>query len=305
MNKLKIWFEGLRVPFFTATVIPVILGTLIAWKQFDVFNLSYFVLTLFGILFLHAGTNMVNDYFDHKSGNDEINKEFVRPFTGGSRVIQKGLLKPNQVLTVALLFFFIGSLVGLYLAWLIGIEILFLGLIGVFSAFFYSAPPFRFSDRGLGEFFVGINFGVLVVLGSYFVQAKSFALEPILAAFPISLLIAAVLYINEFPDYTADKAVGKDNLVVRLGKEKAVNGYVFLMGLVFTSTAVFAGLKLISPFTLLIFLMLPLALKSIKIVKLYYNQTLNLVSANRNTIIIHLCGGLLLSLGYLIDKLIL
>jgi len=302
---LTIWITELRLPFLTASVIPVLLGALIAWVKLNVFHQFYFILTLLGIAFLHLGTNVANDYFDHQRGNDEINEEYVRPFSGGSRMIQKGKLKPHQVLRAALLFFMLGSGIGLYLSFVRGITILLLGIIGTFSGFFYSAPPFRLSDRGIGEIIVGLNFGILATLGSYFVQTQQLAWEPVFAALPISFLITAVLYINEFPDYTADKAVGKNNLVVRWGKERASAGYVILMALPFISVLILVSLRLISPFTLLIFLVLPRVLRAIRVVRLNFNQTLYLIPANADTILSHLYAGMLLSLGYFLHKIIL
>jgi 1,4-dihydroxy-2-naphthoate octaprenyltransferase len=299
------WTTEIRVPFLTATLVPVLLGTAIAWARLDVFNLTYFILTLLGISCLHAGTNIINDYFDHASGNDEVNTEYVRPFSGGSRMIQLGRLSPKQVLAAALLFFAFGSFIGLYLTYALGPVILILGMIGVFSGYFYSAPPFRLANHGLGELVVGVNFGILVTLGAYFVQAGQLALEPALAAIPVSLLIAAVLYINEFPDFTADKAVGKNNILVRLGKEKGAYVYSILMGLIFVSVPALVALGKISPFTLIIFLVLPRVLRAMRVTRLNFNQTLYLIPANADTVLSHLYGGLLLSAGYLLQKIIL
>ena len=106
------------------------------------------------------------------------------------------------------------------------------------------------------------------------------------------------MYINEFPDYTADKTVGKNNLVVRFGKKRAVTGYTIIMSLVFISVALLVVLGLITPFALLIFLILPRALRAIRLARLNYDQTLYLIPANADTVLCHLYGGILLSLGY-------
>ena len=146
---------------------------------------------------------------------------------------------------------------------------------------------------------------MLVTLGSYFVQTQQMSAEAALAALPIALLIAWVLYINEFPDYAADKKVGKDNLVVRLGKERAVDGYILIMALVFISVLVLAGFRLISPFSLLIFLILPRVVRAIRVARLNFNRTLYLIPANADTVLSHLYGGALISLGYVLHRLIL
>ncbi|MEK7377136.1 MAG: 1,4-dihydroxy-2-naphthoate octaprenyltransferase [Candidatus Margulisiibacteriota bacterium] len=304
-NKLAAWITEIRAPFLAASVIPVFLGAAIAWSRAGVFDANYFILTLLGIVFLHIGTNVANDYFDHKSGNDEANVEYVRPFSGGSRMIQKKLLTPKEVLAAALLFFALGSLIGLYLTWARGPVILILGLIGVFSGYFYSAPPFRLAGRGIGEVIVGLNFGTLVVLGAYFVQAQSLSWEAAAASLPVSFLIAAVLYINEFPDFNADKAVGKDNLVVRLGKEKAVLGYIALIWAVYVSIILGVIFKVVSPFALLIFLTVPRAMRAVRIIRANFNDTLFLIPANADTVLLHLYAGIALSIGYLLQKIFL
>ena len=216
-GKLKLWLLELRAPFLTASVVPVVLGAVIGWQRVGAFHWGYFLLTLVAAMSIHAGTNIANDYFDHLSGNDPVNVEFVSPFTGGSRLIQEGLLSPREVLMESLFFFALGSAIGLYLTWARGPIVLVLGLIGLFSGFFYTAPPIYLAKWGIGEFFVGLNCGFLITLGSYYVQTRSLTWEPIVAAIPVACLIAAVLWINEFQDVPADHAVGKDTLVVRLG----------------------------------------------------------------------------------------
>lgn len=299
-NKLKIWLIEVRAPFLTATVVPIVLGTSIAWYHTGKVDWLFFALTLLGGIFIHLGCNVVNDYYDHVSSNDDINREFVRPFSGGSRMIQLGLLTPLEVLTGGLLFFAIGSGIGIYLAIEKGWEILLLGLIGVVSSFFYTAPPLYFASRGIGEFLVGLNFGTLMTLGAYFVQTQRFSIEVILASIPVSLLIAGVLYINEFPDYNADKAVGKKTLVVRMGREKAVIPYIFIMLLgyvVVLASSIFGKLPLS---TLISFATIPLGVKAVQFAKKYHSSPLKLVPANAMTIQSHLLTGLLLASAFIV-----
>lgn len=302
-RKLKIWWMELRPSFLVATLIPLLLGAVIAWAKTGVLLWPYVLLTLSGGLLLHMGTNMINDYFDHKSRNDEINRTFVRPFSGGSRMIQLGLLTPLEVLSASLLCFLLGSLIGIYLAWVRGPVILVLGLVGVVSGFFYTAPPFKFANRGIGELLVGLNFGVLMTLGSYFVQAQHLDWEPLLAALPVMFLIMAVLYINEFPDYEADKAVGKATLIVRLGRKRAVLGYVVILIATYLALMLGALSGVISSYAALGLLSLPLALKGIRYARVYYERSFDLVPANASTIMVHLITGALLMAGYMLERL--
>ena len=300
-SKVKTWLAEVRAPFFTATIVHVLLGAVIAWARTGSFHLSYFLLTMVGALLLHTGTNVANDYFGHRSGNDEINVEFVRPFTGGSRMIQLGLLTPREVISGALTAFALACVVGLYLAYVRGPMILVLGLIGLFSGFFYTAPPFNLVSRGIGEFFIGLNFGVLMTLGSYYVQTGHLAWEPVVASIPVGLLIAGVLYINEFQDAPADGAVGKDHLVVRLGREKAALGYLALMAATYGVIVLAVLLRITSPFTLIALATLPVAIKAIGVARAHYDEYLKLVPANAAPVFIHLITGLLLSAAYLLD----
>ena len=304
MNKLKLWLMEVRAPFFTATLVPVLLGTAIAFNLTQSIHWFYFALTLIGAILLHAGANVINDYFDHLSKNDDINKEFVRPFTGGSRMIQEKLLTPKEVLVGALIFLFIGSLIGLCLTYKFGWVILAIGFIGVFSAVFYVAPGVNLVGRGIGEFLIGVNFGVLMTLGAFYTQTGTFSWIPIVASLPVGLLISAVLYINEFPDAKADEAVGKNHLIVRFGKEKAVKGYIVLVLLTYFTVVLSVVTDALPPISLIALLTFPLALKSIKVVQQYYDNTIKLVPANASTIMNHLFTGILLILSFFLDHII-
>jgi 1,4-dihydroxy-2-naphthoate polyprenyltransferase len=303
-KKIQIWLREIRAPFFTATIVPILLGTLVAYNQSGTIHWLYFLLTLVGGLALHAGANVSNDYFDHLSNTDNINIEFAAPFTGGSRMIQEGLLTPREVLIGSLVCYSISVAVGIFLIIKVGYVILLLGLIGAISGFFYTAPPFYFVSRGIGEILIALNFGVLMTFGAFYVQAKTFAWEPIIASLPVAFLIAAVLYINEFQDYKADKTVGKNHLVVRLGKEKASNGFLVIMISTYLSLVLGVVTDVLPPFALAGLLTMPLAYKAIRVTFEHYNDSPGLVPANASTVMNHLFTGLLISLGYFFDRII-
>lgn len=213
-------------------------------------------------------------------------------------MIQLGLLTPREVLSGALLFYVMATLIGLHLAWIRGPFVLVLGLIGLLSGFFYTAPPLNWASRGIGEALVGINFGALMTLGAYYVQTGKLALEPLVASIPVSLLIASVLYINEFPDYVADKAVGKKTLVVRLGRTKAAYGYAFIVLGAYVS--IFLNVVGITPpYTFFAFITLPLAVEAVRHTFKFKSESSSLVPANAMTIVLHFITSLLISLGYL------
>jgi 1,4-dihydroxy-2-naphthoate octaprenyltransferase len=294
----------LRATFLTATIVSIVLGASIAWARNGVFEIGFFVLSLVAGAFLHLGTNVANDYFDHKSGGDAINKEFVRPFSGGSRMIQKGLLTPREVLFEASILLIIGIAVGFYLALNRGLFVLVLGLFGLFSGIFYASPPFKLANRGVGEVFVGLNFGVLITIGAYFVQTQTLNVEPLVASIPVALLIFSVVYINEFLDYSADKAIGKKTLVVRFGRGKAAQGYALLMGGVYLSILIGVLAKTMPATTLIALATFPIAIKAVSHALKHHSTPLKLALANSLTILCHLLTSLMLTVGYLIAFLV-
>lgn len=301
----SIWFRAVRPEFFTASVIPIILGSVIAWHGSGDFNWFYFILTLLGGLFIHAGLDLANDYFDHTSGVDKINQNYNQ-FSGGSRMIQNDILSAKKVLFGSIICFALGIAIGLFLDYILpGHFILIIGLIGVFLAFFYSAEPLRLGYTSLGEITCGLGFGPIMVLGSYYVQTGRLAWKPLWASFPVGILIALVLYINEFPDYDSDKQGNKRTLVVALGKRKAIRLYPFFLILTYLLiiSSVFIG---ITPYISLISLLtIPLAFQAIRLAMRNFDKIAELLPVNRITIIIHLSTGLLLIGSYLLDKIIL
>ncbi|MFW9848569.1 MAG: prenyltransferase [Candidatus Thorarchaeota archaeon] len=302
-SKLKSWFLEVRAPFLTASIVPVLLGTAIAWSTRGVLLLDVFLLTLIAGVCLHIGANVSNDYFDHTSdlrGSDDINVDFIRPFTGGSRMIQLGYLSPREVLAGSMVFFAIAGIIGIYLALTRDLFIIVLGIIGAGSGFFYTAPPFRFVKRGIGEFFIGLNFGVLMTFGAYFAQALDYSLEPIIASVPIAILIAGVLYINEFADFNADRDSGKRTIVVRAGRELAAKGYFAMILVVFLWNPLFVFLQIITIESLLVLTLSPLGVVGIKTTMKAYNNPPQLVPANVATILMHLLVGLYMAVGYLL-----
>lgn len=304
ISPLKNWLKATRAPFLTGSVIPVALGTAVAWSETGNFNLVYFIWVLAGVSFLHLGTNLANDYFDHQSGNDWLNQNFTQ-FNGGSRVIQDNLISAKGILVFSLVCFAAGSLLGLWINHQFKTNVvLYLGMVGVFCGFFYTATPLKIGYSGLGEAVVGLCFGPLVVLGSHYVQTQSFSWTALWASIPVGILIGLILYINEFPDYLADKAVAKNTLVVRLGKEKAVKLYNFLLVMTYLIIILGVTVKLLPQYTLIAMLTLPLAYKTMKVAGCNYDKFQELLPANASTIGLHSLIGILLCAGFMLDKIL-
>jgi 1,4-dihydroxy-2-naphthoate octaprenyltransferase len=257
---------------------------------------------MFGGFFLHIGTNTSNDYFDHTSGTDEANYNYMVPFSGGSRSIQMGLISAKGMLYLSIITFALSALIGIPLINKAGIYILYLGFIGFLSGFFYTAPPFRFASRkGLGELLIGLNFGPLMVVGSFLVQTNgdtAYLNDAILAGIPIGLLVAAIVYVNQFPDHDGDKATGKNNLVVVFGPKNARVGYVFLVLGAFISIIALALTKP-KTFPMLSLISLITSFYSIYTIKTLYKHYDNrlLQPANAGTIGLHFLTGIFFCAG--------
>ena len=195
MTKIFTWLVIMRLPFLTATFVPLFAGAAVANMLGYTVSWAWLGLTILGGSLLHIGTNTANDYYDHTSGTDEANVNYMVPFSGGSRSIQMGLISAKGMLTVSIVAFTLSAVVGVPLIQKAGLPVLWLGLIGFLSGLFYTAPPFRFaSRRGLGELLIGLNFGPLMVAGSTLVQTGKLLPEAFLAGIPIGLFVAAIVY---------------------------------------------------------------------------------------------------------------
>lgn len=300
MTKIFTWLVITRAPFLTAVIVPMLIGA--AWvannRLVTPFPTAKFFVALFAGIFLHLAANTFNDYFDWTSGTDKINNDYFLPYSGGSRSIELGLVKEKSLFAVAALSLLFSAGLGLWLASQSGWGLLIFGAIGAFCALFYTAPPVRLAARkGLGELAVGLSFGPLAVAGMVYVLTGRVALVDFLAGVPIGLLTIAILWINQFPDEVADKAAGKENLVVVLGAARARYGYVMLMVAAFGLALFWTLASGIFPVGALLMLGgAPLAFQASRVIMGEYNKR-SLVRANVATIKLHAISGLLMAAG--------
>ena len=298
LTKIFTWMVIMRLPFLSATFVPIFAGAAVTSMLGQDVSWGWLMLTLLAGSLLHIGTNTSNDYFDHISGTDARNYNYSnKGLNGGSRSIQMGLISPKGILTVAIIAFTLSAVAGIPLIIKSGLSILWLGLIGFFSGLFYTAPPFKFSSRkGMGELLIGLNFGPLMVAGSALVQTGQLLPQAFLAGIPIGFLIAAVVYMNEFPDYDSDKATGKNTLIVVFGPEKARAGYVALVASAFASIVILTINGTVPMLSLIALLAVYFGYTATRTLYKYYNNRL-LQPANWGTIIMHSVTGILFCIG--------
>lgn len=233
--KLKIyiaaWWRLSRIPFLSVGILPLILGFVLAWRWGYKGRLELYLFSSMAVILIMWMNYYLGEWNDLEG--DRLNENFNR-FSGGSRILVQGILP----LWVSLLLGY-GCLVGailtgfyIYFQYKTGPWTLFLGGIGIFSGFFYSNKPFRWSYRGLGEILIGFCYGWLPIATGFYLFTGFFSHQVLLLSIPVGLSIFNVILINEFSDEEADRAIGKKNLVVRYGKERMGDLYLGLSILV-------------------------------------------------------------------------
>jgi len=258
---LKAWFQASRPPFFIATLIPLTIGWILAGSNGNWHPWRFFMITM-GALMVHLATNLSNDYFDYIQGTDD------GPSIGGSRVIQEGKISPAALKRAIILLYFCAFIVAFYLMATLDLWLMFpVVLFSFFSSLFYVAPPIRYGYHGLGEVFVGINMGPIMVVGTYWVVAERLDWLPLCISLPVGLMVAAILYYQSIPDIQTDRAVGKKTIAVRLGRKGAIRGLILFWGVIYTSIITLTGtghlnrLAFVCLFSIPIFLRLLLLLR--------------------------------------------
>lgn len=245
MDKFRRFMKASRMRVIPVMLMPVALGALGAYVWDGVFNAWLLLLTLVGSGAAHLFSNMINDLWDYKSGTDEAAKNTADAIGTNSGYLTNGVWTLRTFAAVTWGLFAVAAVSGIALALLSGVWAFVFGALGGLIAYFYVAPPIRFGYRGKGysEIAILLAFGVLPVLGSYYVQTSTFDYRAILLSLPIGLLTTLILFNHHFLHWQADRAAGKRTLVVVWGERRALQFSRLLLGLAALSlvTAVLAG----------------------------------------------------------------
>ena len=296
------FFLATRLPFLTASVVPVSLGlAAVAYDRH--FSLALALLTLTGAIAVHLGLNVANDIFDTLSGADEANVTPTK-FSGGSRMLQYGFVSLRQMIALAAVFYTVAIIIGLVLVAISGLGLLWLGLAGVLISYFYTAPPLRLVHRGLGEVCVALGFGPIMVLGTYFVQTGHYALRPLILSIPVAILVTMILYANEVPDRIGDARAGKRTLIVRMPPAAVIRGYVASVAIAYLVIVLGVAFRVLPWPTLAALLTIPIAYRVVQGLRAHYDSPYQLMSYLGKNVNLHLYTGLLLIAGTLIGILV-
>jgi 1,4-dihydroxy-2-naphthoate octaprenyltransferase len=293
-GSLKAWLILPRFHFIPLTVILVSLGTAIAAYE-GYFHLGYFLLAMIGSILVHMTVNVINDYYDYVDGID-LNTQRT-PFSGGSGVLPSNLLKPKQAFWFATICLIIAMVIGAYFCMARGWLLFPLLLISGFSAYFYNV---YLSKWMIGELFAGLNFGPMIVLGSYFVQIGRYSWEALFASIAPGILTANLLFLNEFPDLEADKKGGRRHLVIAMGRKQA--RFLFIAFLTTSYLCIIVGVltKMMPVMTLIGLGTIGFGWKAVKGALKYYNDMNQLVPVLGANVITILGTQALLVIGYVI-----
>ncbi|UCD48938.1 MAG: 1,4-dihydroxy-2-naphthoate octaprenyltransferase [Phycisphaerales bacterium] len=296
---LAVWLQAVRAFSFPASIVPVAVGTVLAahFEGSVAWWLVPFIAT--ASVVMHAATNLVSDYFDYEKGVDKDDTY------GGSRVLVSELLTPRQVFIGGMALFAVSCGIGLLFVAVRGWPILALGVAGVLGGIFYTARPVGYKYFALGDALVFLLMGPLMVIGSYFVLTGSYRHAVLIASLPVGCLVAAILHANNMRDIQHDRDAHVRTVANLLGHDRARLEYYVLVGGAYVAVVgmIFGGL--VSPWGLLVFVTVPLAVKNLqRVIHSQPQQPETIATLDVQTAQLHLAFGLLLSLGILLGALL-
>lgn len=292
---LSYWLRAIRVRFLLASVVAVSAGLAVSFSNGDSINLANAILTMAGVIALHASVDLLNDYSDFKRGIDTSTKR--TKISGGTGVLPEGLLKPQSVYRAGIAFLIIGAAIGSFFIINHGPIVAVLLGFAVVSIYFYST---KIVDLGLGEVFVAIK-GTCIVLGTFFIQSGFLSSESAIAGVIVGVLSSLVLFVASFPDYDADKQKGRKNMVIFAGKKNATHLFWIFPGISYLLVLFAVVYDIFPSLTLITLLTLPLAVKSGILLAKNYDQ--KIVFAMEQTLLFSRITGGLLVLGFVISAL--
>ncbi len=293
----RVWFLETRPQFLLLSVVLAFLGTAIAWNAGH-FNVGFALLAGLGLVVAHSSVNIINDWFDYRSGVDK--KTQRTPFSGGSGILPARLMTSRQVFWFGLGALILIVPIGIYFVLVSGISLLPLLLVAAICILTYT--PWILKTRA-PEWAAGLGLGVLPILGTYFVQASQYTVPALIASIPSGFLVYNLLLLNEFPDVEADKTAGRQTLPITEGRKRAAIVYAATTIAVYVWIVGAVAFRQMPVFSLVALLTLPLAFKAIS-GAMKSEDLAKLVPAMGSNVMVVLLTQLLLGIGYILDKVI-
>lgn len=220
-SKIKIWLSAARPQTLAAALVPILVGGSLAWNH-SVFRWDTTIVALICAFLIQIGTNFANDYYDFIKGADSEGR------IGFTRATSAGLVAPKTMLIATISTMFLAFLMGLYLVWIGGWIILVIGLLSILFGILYTGGPFPLGYNGLGDLFVFIFFGIVAVMGTYYINALEWSMLSLIASIPVGALSVNILVVNNLRDIHQDRISGKQTLGVLLGEKALKLEYTLL-----------------------------------------------------------------------------
>lgn len=298
-TQLRTWIEIGRPFSWTASIVPVCLGGAIAFRD-DQFSLTIFVLALLASILLQAGTNVINEVFDVRSGVDTYDSPRA------SRTIVENRLDSSLAYRGGVIIFVAAALIGIYLIYERGYAILLIGIIAILIGYTYTAPPIQFKYRALGVPVVFWTMGPLMVLSAYYVLAQSLTWEAFLASIPVGFLVASILHANDVRDIEDDARAGFRTLALATGRNAGAILHLIMIGSSFAMVIVLAALAIFPIWALVTLIALPPTFQATLAmirggVGSKADPAKYLPRIDEATAKVHLLFGLLLSVSYVVS----
>ncbi|MFD1739168.1 1,4-dihydroxy-2-naphthoate polyprenyltransferase [Bacillus salitolerans] len=285
----KVWWALTRPHTLTAAFVPVFIGTALALPYTNI-NSSLFIIMLLACLIIQAATNMINEYYDFKRGLDHEGSVGI-----GGAIVRHGI-QPKTVITLAFFLFGIATILGVYICMQTSWWLAIIGTICMAAGYFYTGGPVPIAYTPFGEMVAGLFMGNIIILLSYYVQTSTITVESVLISMPISILVGAILLANNIRDLDGDKENGRKTLAILVGRKRAIMVLAGMFIVSYLWVIVLIGLKIASPWLLLVLLSIP---KPIQATKGFIGKTipLQMMPAMKATAQTNTIFGLLLSIG--------
>ncbi|MFD2043714.1 1,4-dihydroxy-2-naphthoate polyprenyltransferase [Ornithinibacillus salinisoli] len=293
---VQVWWRLLRPHTLTASFVPVFVGTMVAVND-ESFNVWLFLAMLFASMLIQSATNMFNEYYDYVRGLDTEESVGI-----GGTIVRDGI-KPKTVLHLALSFYFISFLLGLYICSESSWWIALIGLVCMALGYLYTGGPLPIAYTPLGELFAGFFMGTVIIGISYFIQTGTMTPEVFWISIPIAIFIGCIMLANNIRDLDGDKENGRKTIAILIGRPNAIRFLALLFITAIGLTAYYIVLGILPFWSLITFIALPLV---IKVIKNFWGKTqpLEMMPAMVATGKTNTIYGFLLGISLLIEKLL-
>ena len=265
------------------------------------FNAATFAITFLAAAAVQIGLTMFNDTLDYVYGTDRSILEKKNPFSGGSGVLASGLIQPRQAMVGIVLLYLFALGCTLYFAFSIGPEAMWIAALGAAISILYSAKPFRFAYRGLGELMMFFGYGPVLTAWAYYIQTRAVNIDTLFVGAIPGMLMWTMILINEIPDYDEDKAANKRNIVYRLEPKNTKNLFLASIATIYIYIAVLLITKVLPVGCLLAFAGLPLAYLAGRAAHRHYRDPIKVAAANKYWVYTYSLTTLAIAAGFLLS----